>query len=99
MIVCQYSMGVDVMYKNTKGEVNKNTTKSHGTCKGGPRFSNKSIVTEIYAACVEQLIQSLIWTISVALMWLWKVCDLGNSFAKGPAPNYTFYLQPGAQFL
>ena len=42
------------MYKDTKGEINKDATKSRGTCNGGPRYCNKSSISETYAACVEQ---------------------------------------------
>ena len=42
------------LYKDTEGKLNKDTTKSRGTCNGGPRFCDKSSISETYASCVEQ---------------------------------------------
>ena len=50
------------LYENTEGEIGKDSTKSRGTCNGGPRYCDKSTLTETYAACVEQPIQRLTYT-------------------------------------
>ena len=45
------------LYKNADGEINKDASKSRGTCNGEPRYCNKSTIAETYADCVEQPIQ------------------------------------------
>ena len=55
------------IYRETKGEINKDATKSQGTCNGGPRYCDKSTISETYTACVEQSIHQSPWAISVAL--------------------------------
>ena len=86
------------MYKDTEGELNKDATKSRGTCNGGPRYCNKSSISETYVACVEQPIHQLTWAISAALGLTCKGYDVGNAFAKAPLPKFLFYMQPDAQF-
>ena len=34
------------LYRDTEGEVNKDATKSRGTCNGGPRYCDKSTIAE-----------------------------------------------------
>ena len=86
------------MYKDTEGEINKDATKSRGTCNSGPRYCNKSSISETYAACVEQPIHWLTWAISTALGLTCKGYDVGNAFAEALAPKFSFYMQPDAQF-
>jgi len=86
------------LYKDTDGEINKDATKSRGTCNGGPRFCDRSTLAETYAACVEQPIHRLTWSISAVLNLVCKGYDIGNAFAEAPAPTYKFYMQPNDQF-
>ena len=41
--------------------------KARGTCNGGPRYSEAVTLAETYAACVEQPIHRLTWSIAAAL--------------------------------
>ena len=86
------------MYRETKDKINKAVTKSQGTCNGGPRYCDKSFISETYAACVEQPIHQLMWAISAALGLTCKGYNVGNEFAEAPAPKFLFYMQPDAQF-
>ena len=86
------------LYKNTEGEIGKDSTKSRGTCNGGPRYCDKSTLSETYAACVEQPIQRLTYAIAAATNLVCKGYDVGNAFAEAPAPHFEFYMQPDAQF-
>ena len=86
------------MHKAAKGEINTDVTKSWGTCNGGPQFCNESTITERYTACVKQPIQRLTYAISTAMNMVCKECDVGNTFAKAPSQNVTFYMQPDYQF-
>ena len=86
------------LYRDTKGEVNKNATKSRGTCNGGPHYCDKSTIAETYAVCVKQLFQRLTYAIAAAMNLVCKGYDVGNAFLEAPAPNYEFYMQLDAQF-
>ena len=86
------------LYKDTEGEINKDATKSRGTCNGGPRYCDKLTISETYAACVEQPIHRLTWALSAALGLICKGYDVGNAFAEAPAPEFKFYMKPDAQF-
>ena len=79
------------LYKNTKGEIGKDATKSRGTYNGGPRYCDKSTLAETYAACVEQPIQQLTYDIAVATNLVCKGYKVGNTFAEAPAPHFKFY--------
>ena len=80
------------MYKDTKGKINKDATKSRGTCNGAPRYCDKSSISETYTSCVEQPIHQLTCAISAALGLTCKGYDVGNTFAEAPATKFLFYM-------
>ena len=86
------------LYKDTESKINKDVTKSRGTCNGGPQFCNRFTLIETYAVCVAQPIHHFTWAISVALNLVCKDYDDDNVFVEAPAPTYKFFMQPDDQF-
>ena len=84
------------MYRETKGKINKDATKSQGTCNDGPRYCDKSTISETYAAYIEQPIHWLTWVISAAFNLVCKGYNVGNAFAEALAPKFSFYVKPDA---
>lgn len=86
------------LYKDTEGEINIDTIKSRSKCNGGPRFCDKLMSAETYAACIEQPIHCLLWAIMTALNLVCKGYNVRNAFTEAPAPNLMLYMQPNDQF-
>jgi hypothetical protein len=73
--------------------------KARATCDGGKRHGKAVTIAETYAACIEQPAQRLCWALVAALNLTAIGCDVGNAFAKAPAPTQPFYMHIDGQFL
>lgn len=72
--------------------------KARGTCNGGQRYGQAVTMAETYAACLEQTVHRLFWSIVASLNYIALGADVGNAFAEAPPPEHPFFMRVDDQF-
>jgi hypothetical protein len=72
------------------GNPSRRHQKPRGTCNCSPWYEKIITIAETIAACIEQPVHHLTWTLIAALNYIRIGVDIGNAFTKAPAPKDPF---------